>query len=162
MGNLRLRPAISLIDFLKVRYIRNTCRCYMTRDQYHISVPHQLLFFFKYHTTDTLRIMYIGEDAFGHAIAYGLISYDSESLSPWVSGGLLPRHRGKGYGEQLFKFLSEGWSMPVYLEVLESNARAHKLYTNLGFQETNRGSRTFKSKGIPEHAETVITMKKDV
>lgn len=161
MTTLRMRPAVSLLDFLKVRYIRNTCRCYMTRDQYHITVPHQILFFLRYHTSDTLHAMYIGENARGKAIAYGLISYDSH-LQPWVSGGIIPKYRGAGYGAQLFRFLSEGWAMPVQLEVLESNVRAHKLYTNLGFQETARECRTFKSRRVPEHTETVITMKKGV
>jgi ribosomal protein S18 acetylase RimI-like enzyme len=133
----------------------------MTKDQYHISVPRQILFFIKYNISDTLHILYIGENSYGHAIGYGLISYDSD-LQPWVSGGLIPKQRGKGYGSQLFKFLSEGWSMPVYLEVLKSNIYAHKLYANLGFVEVSRESRLLRSEHEPKHTDTVITMRKDV
>lgn len=159
MANLILTPASSIKDFITIGQIRNTCRCYMTRDQEHISISRQVRFYFRYYITNKFQIIYIGRNDQGKKIAYGLISYD-DNLEPWVSGGILPKYRDQGYGIQLFKFLSEGWSSSVWLEVLESNTRALKLYTKLGFRETKRESRLFRSRRIPEHTETVITMKK--
>lgn len=129
----------------------------MTQDQSYISILSQLVFFLKYHASDRLRVLYIGEDESHRPIAYGLISYD-ESLRPWISGGILPRYRGKGYGMELFKFLSNDWDS--FLEVLASNERAHTLYTKLGFQETKRRLRVIRTKHEPERTETVITMMK--
>ncbi len=160
IAKLQFRPAESLRDFMVVRRIRNSCREFMTREQGHISYVDQLLFFVKYHILEKMRLMYIGEDKYYRPVAYGLISYD-EHLMPWVSGGVLPSLRGKGYGSQLFKFLSSEWHMPVYLEVLESNKRALKLYTSLGFQEIDRKMTSRITKDKLAHTEVVITMRKD-
>jgi ribosomal protein S18 acetylase RimI-like enzyme len=106
-----------------------------------------------------MHVLYLGENQWRLPVAYGLVSYD-HSLTPWLSGGVLSTCRGQGYGTELFKFLSSCWNTSVYLEVLESNQIAHKLYTGLGFQETNRERRVLLSKGAPFNAATVITMKK--
>jgi ribosomal protein S18 acetylase RimI-like enzyme len=115
----------------------------------------------KYHASDRANVAFIGYNEKHMPIAYGLVAYD-DHLSPWVSGGILPAHRGRGYGIHLFRFLSTEWHMPVYLEVLESNMHALKLYTSLGFQEIGRKSIVdAKKKGIAR-METVLTMKKAV
>jgi ribosomal protein S18 acetylase RimI-like enzyme len=131
----------------------------MAQEQKYISIFGQILFFFKYHASDRFRVLYIGEDEHKRPIAYGLLVYD-ENLQPWISGGILDGHRGKGYGQDLFKFLSSDWPMDVYLEVPISNFRAHKLYTKLGFLEIGRRPYVPTSRQALKHVETIITMKK--
>lgn len=142
-----------------VRRIRNSCNEYMTRDRSSINIVRQLLYFLRYHMVDKMSVLYIGEDKYHRPIAYGLISYD-ETLTPWISGGILPKYRGKGYGKELFKFLSESWQFPVWLEVLASNSIAFKLYNGLGFVETGRTSLIRDDKSGASRQETVITMQK--
>jgi ribosomal protein S18 acetylase RimI-like enzyme len=157
---LQMRPALGFRDFMLVRRIRNSCREYMTRDQSHISFPRQLLYFLRYHMVDRMSVLYIGEDEFHRPIAYGLISYD-ETLTPWVSGGILPGYRGHGYGRELFKYISEQWHFPIWLEVLASNLPALKLYNGLGFLETKRVPLIRNDRSGASRQETVITMRKN-
>ena len=54
----------------------------------------------------------------------------------WITGGLLGVYRGKGMGTILFKkILQEIPSSVVWLEVLESNSVARKVYVKLGFKK---------------------------
>jgi ribosomal protein S18 acetylase RimI-like enzyme len=115
----------------------------------------------NYHLSDRANVAFIGYNEKHIPIAYGLVTYD-DHLSPWVSGGILPAHRGRGYGTHLFRFLSTEWHMPVYLEVLESNMYALKLYTSLGFQEIGRKSIVDTMKNGAIRMEIAIIMKKAV
>jgi ribosomal protein S18 acetylase RimI-like enzyme len=56
--------------------------------------------------------------------------------------GVLPDHRGRGYGRQILAWtiqyaLAEG-RRPIILEVAPENERALGLYTSVGFRETHR------------------------
>lgn len=74
-------------------------------------------------------------------IGFAMYGYfqDSSSGQLWLDRLLIDkRYQGKGYGKQsvlaLLKRLQEEYSIDrVYLSVYDSNKRAIKLYTNIGF-----------------------------
>jgi len=117
---------------LLMAQIRNGCRAYMTRDTREIDPLTQLDWFQREYLPEDkpLRgyVAFVDTDAVG----YGLIRLEERII--WVSGGLRQRFRGKGYGRQLFRLLTDWPGIPVYLEVLRSNERARRLYTSLGFE----------------------------
>jgi len=76
--------------------------------------------------------LFIGEDENGKPIGYGLVSYDKFGEA-WISGGLLPEARSRGYGRMLFSFLADQGEKPVCLEVFAWNIPAKNLYLSLGF-----------------------------
>ena len=55
-----------------------------------------------------------------------------------LTGGLVPGYRDKGLGKTLFKFLVDQChkSLPIRLEVLQTNTRALKTYESLNFVMT--------------------------
>jgi ribosomal protein S18 acetylase RimI-like enzyme len=130
-----LRDVRSDTELQAVRRIRNTCRAFMTRNTEEISEEQQRDWWAKRDPTIRLVLFGVGADEVG----YGLLRTEHER--PWLSGGLSPEWRGRGLGEQLFRALSCAAGMPCMLEVLESNARAHKIYERIGFRELRRDGR---------------------
>lgn len=86
------------------------------------------------------------------AIGYGLRRTDEEGRD-WLSGGLDPLHRGKGYGRALFQALIRECEGEAWLEVWQENVAAVNLYRSLGFvvewQDVDR-------------SETKMTMKRPI
>lgn len=132
-------------EVLTLREIRNTCCCFMTHNRNKIGVFDQFVWYYKTYLPEARRgvmkaiIFYTGEP-----IGYGLIVEDKNKQ--WLTGGLLPQYRSKGYGKWLFKSLIAQCTKTPYLEVLRWNTRAIKLYEKLGFKTVRKNKRIFVMK----------------
>jgi GNAT superfamily N-acetyltransferase len=127
-----VRPAPGLVDALRMRSIRNSCRLFMTRDQSEIGRMRQAWW---WGTRDSDVEPYLLDEA-GHAIGYGIIL--RKGGKGWLTGGLLPDARGRGLGKTLFQSLchhAKKADLQPMLEVLKSNPRAERLYYSLGFEK---------------------------
>lgn len=142
-------------DALTLRKIRNECREFMTRDRSKISLLQQFQWYYNTYKMaspdDWLAFLfYVGDEPAG----YGVVR--DKGTKPLISGGLAKKFRGKGFGEQMFMNItnvasSTAWGKgykSVYLEVLETNTIALRLYHKLGYVEASR-------------ANGVISMQKD-
>lgn len=140
MENLTIKEIKSFKDALALRKIRNQCREFMTRNKNSISYLKQFEWFYSIYMTsssDELFAFLLMLD--DKAIGYGLIR--DRASRPLISGGLAKEYRGKGYGEKLFKIVTDMASRTssgkgtrsVFLEVLTTNTAAIKLYEKLGF-----------------------------
>jgi ribosomal protein S18 acetylase RimI-like enzyme len=129
------RNAVTLVDAMGMRRVRNTCRDFMTRDQSKISIWRQMWWWWT--MPFNFKPMVVEEG--GRIVGYGLvIQEDGYAL---VTGGLLPSHRGRGIGTQLFEYLAmtaESLGVKAALEVLPENHAGLRVYRKLGFVETRR------------------------
>lgn len=140
-------------DALQMLAIRNSCRAFMTRNQAEISEAEQLewwprmladgaitcfLFFLADSEELSLGIMAPAE---GHPlpVGYGIIRLADGKR--WVTGGLLPEQRGKGFGSALFAHLAAQTSEDTWLEVLHTNVAGRRTYEKLGYVEVSRDER---------------------
>jgi len=117
-------------DAITMARIRNTCREYMTNDTSYIGPLRQLRWWWSIRHDPSIQpfLFRIG----GRAIGFGLIrKVDSRHF---VTGGIRPESRGHGLGRYLFGALCDLVAQPVFLEVLEANQRAQRLYHSLGFK----------------------------
>lgn|SRR5574341_727751 len=115
-----------------MRQIRNSCRQFMTNDQREISVDDQQRWFQSIIVSDAVLPFLYQPQA--DPIGYGLLRRIDDRW--WVSGGLLPDHRGRGHGRALFAELAayvEGFGETCWLTVFESNIAARRTYETLGF-----------------------------
>lgn len=120
-----------------LRRIRNECRNFMTRNTDEITKEQQQEWFKTAHKKYDLFIAY--EVLHGAVVidaGYGLIHKNEDASL--LTGGLLPSHRDRGLGKELFQFLINNCPIdkPILLEVLNSNVRAFKTYEKLGFVVT--------------------------
>jgi ribosomal protein S18 acetylase RimI-like enzyme len=120
-----------------LRTIRNECREFMTRSTDYIEPEQQQEWFKTAHRKYELYIAY----AIEHGVAavdagFGVIHKNEYEFL--LTGGLVPGYRDKGLGKTLFKFLVDQChkSLPIRLEVLQSNTRAQKTYESLNFVMT--------------------------
>lgn len=130
------QPIKTLQDALSIRLIRNSCRRYMTKDTNKIKVREQLEWWYNYNKNKNYIWCYIAK-VNNLPVGYGLVRCIDFDL--WISGGLIPEARGKGLGKKIFQGMIDkfiNWSL--YLEVLESNKVAYKLYKKLGFKEIKK------------------------
>ena len=127
----------SFKDIFSVRTIRNACREYMTRDTHNIGIIEQILWGLEYRKNNSLNIWcYIAKED-NKAVGYGLVRWMDDKF--WLSGGLIPEARGRGLGEKIFiNLLNIFRSEPLYLEVLDTNLGAYKLYQKLGFKKIGK------------------------
>lgn len=117
----------------RMRQIRNDSCAFMTRYQQPISEPEQSVWWQGLdHRKCRCFLAWEGDTAIG----YGLIA--TEDGKSWLTGAIRPEDRGKGYGRALFRRLIHLAPAQPWLEVLETNERAHRLYRDLGFQEVQR------------------------
>jgi len=146
-----LVPIKNFLDALEVKNIRNQCRFFMTHNTSEINLFQQLLWYVTvYRKKDQYREMacFLFKDS-TKPIGFGLIKKKANKY--WITGGLKIEQRGKGIGEVLFKrIIQEVPAKDVWLEVLESNSIAKKIYQKLGFK---------KSKGMDKNGKKVIVMK---
>jgi ribosomal protein S18 acetylase RimI-like enzyme len=130
-----LSPALSLDDAEIMRQTRNTCREFMTRDTHEISYDEQRLWFSTLDRQTILPYVYWIEVEVKAPIGYGLVRLIDESW--WISGGLIPRARGQGWGKRLFQGLADivtiGKQATCWLDVRASNYPARRTYESIGF-----------------------------
>lgn len=139
---------IGFKDIFTLRKIRNNCAKYMTSYTDQLSLWQQLKwFFFIYpNSLSVVQLVYLKNKPIG----YTLRKY--KNIAVWITGGLLGPYRGKGYGRELFTYLSNTHTtIDTMLEVRQDNKRAHNLYKSLGFVDQTTFSRNKLS---------IITMKK--
>lgn len=136
--SLFLRPVQRVEQAQEIALIRNSGREFMTKDKDEISPERQAQWFAHTYVganADGRLFAFVGYDG-AEAVAYGLVKqHDGEF---WVTGVIAPQAQGKGYGEELFKFLTDfalHRSTHVMLDVLKSNTKAQKLYAKLGYTE---------------------------
>lgn len=136
MDEIKAYPIKNLIDAYKIASIRNECRHNMTNSSDKISLFAQTKWYFRtykaeYYKGTMLCLLFKlnNED-----IGFGFIKKLSNKY--WITGGLISDMRGKGLGSVLFKnIISLVSSSSVWLEVLESNIAAKKIYIKLGFKK---------------------------
>jgi len=136
---IQLREIKNVRDALIVREIRNECRLFMTNDSSSINIFRQLVWYLtKYKPQNNKGGMYgFLFKTNGRSAGFGLISLKNGKY--FVTGGLRKSERGKGLGKRLFlELIKSVPSKEVWLEVLDSNIAAKKLYIALGFRKTSQ------------------------
>jgi GNAT superfamily N-acetyltransferase len=146
---MTVRPATSVFDALAMRRVRNTCRAFMTRDQSRISVLRQLRWWFARPPSVHAYVA----DYQGDTIGYGLLVEDLGRA--WLTGGLIPSERSRGFGTEVFRFLAHEAGrlrLTPYLEVRASNLAGRRVYKKLGFVEIRRSGDilTMRTRPCPE------------
>lgn len=124
-----LRPVQSEEEVESLRRIRNACRLFMTNSQAFIEPQAQRDWFGRLPASMRVYLLFVDEEAVG----YGLLK--QEGNNEWITGAVMPSHRGRGHGEYLFCQLIERCVLYPSIEVLRSNFRAQKLYHKLGFMD---------------------------
>jgi GNAT superfamily N-acetyltransferase len=146
MCELTFIPVRNLWDAMRMRQIRNECRKYMTHCTRHISIWGQMKWYF---CTYKRMLKHGYFDAWlgwwrGVPVVYGSV-WDSS-----VTGGVRKKYRGKGFGEQLFKHLTDKAGKMACLEVWEWNEVAQSLYKKLGYKEIRRENKVvYMNLGFP-------------
>lgn len=130
-GAICFGPARFPFEWEAMRQIRNSCREFMTRDTREITEDEQAAWVEGLDRAAVCPCLLFVK---GEPIGYALLRKEGEQW--WVSGGLLPEWRGRGWGTILFGLLLMKAPRPVYLEVKLSNAKAVRLYAKLGFTPT--------------------------
>lgn len=144
---LSIEPVTNILDALAMRKIRNECREFMTQDVEKIGLLRQVHWFYNSYSRwmkEGSAIAFVGWVDQTNPIAYGLIR-DLDTGITIISGGVRKAYRGRGYGLELFTYLTERAShmegvekRPVYLEVLDANKIAQSLYKKLGYEEIQK------------------------
>ncbi len=136
MENYQLTPIRNFLDALKIRKIRNECREYMTNNTSEIDVRKQISWYFNIYRKEnnknkmTCFLFRVKKKNAGFALIR------MELKKYWITGGLTHEYRGKGLGKVLFaNLLKEIPSDEVWLEVLNTNEAAKKIYKELGFRK---------------------------
>lgn len=130
-----------------MRKIRNECRGYMTKDTSYIT-PEQQVKWFNELDKDNIK-MFIMNKSY-HGVAFGAIGYGycrHVGDETYLTGGLIPEFRDKGYGKVLFLHLLENaksFNTRITLDVLNTNIRAKTLYENIGFRVIESDERITK------------------
>ena len=142
MQEYELSPIKNIFDALEVRKIRNQGRTSMTKDTSEISIKNQFEWYFKTYKEASKRkemICYLFKFN-GINSGFGFIRRTSDKY--WITGGIATDQRGKGLGKILFQhIIKEVPSETVWLEVLDSNIIAKKIYFGLGFKKVREFSR---------------------
>lgn len=120
-------------DLEAMRVVRNTCREFMTGNTREIDITAQICWFASLDPAETKPFVFrVG----GAPIGYGLVRRLNGDW--WLSGGLLPPWRGRGYGKRLFAALAAVAGKPCWLDVRKDNAAGRRTYEALGFLPVHR------------------------
>ena len=136
MEEYELSPIKNILDALEVRKIRNQGRISMTKDTSEITSFTQVKWYFKTYKEANKKkemICYLFR-LNGKNSGFGFIRKTLGKY--WITGGISTEQRGKGLGKILFGLVvKEVPSKTVWLEVLDSNIFAKKIYFGLGFKK---------------------------
>lgn len=139
MEKYKLSPIGNFYEALKVREIRNECREFMTNDTSKISFIKQVFWYFKVYKEENKKgnlMCYIFKNELNNS-GFALVRRSSGRY--WITGGLKSSERGKGLGKTLFKNLIKVIpTKEIWLEVLDSNIAAKKIYSTLGFKKLRK------------------------
>lgn len=138
-------------DIETLREIRNECRTFMTRNTDEISAEQQRLWYMDLDKTkNKLYILHnVIHGVIVEPIGYGYLRIEDGAVL--LTGGLIQRERGKGYGGVLFNHLLQNakeFELPIKLEVLSRNTAAFKIYSSLGFRVVKTGDQIMKMEYI--------------
>lgn len=138
MSKAFVRPVVDLADAMEMRKIRNECASFMTHDTSIITVARQKKLYFGGYTaaakqgTMTCYLITLADSQ--KPIGYGVVRLKDGKY--WLTGGLLAKYRGQGYGQFLFSELIRLTpDNEVWLDVLETNEVGRHIYNKLGFKE---------------------------
>jgi ribosomal protein S18 acetylase RimI-like enzyme len=142
---LAFKPVRDLLDVEAMRVVRNACREYMTRDTKEITPAAQAAWWANLTAGDPdfetwkPHLVWDGSTVLGYGILWHGERVQARQWAVWLNawwltGGLLPGVRGKGYGRWLFERLIELAGDHAWLEVRADNIRARMLYESLGFK----------------------------
>lgn len=83
---------------------------------------------------------FVSLDRTGKIDGFILISKTEEAIGPYEIAflGVLPRQRGKGYAQALIKSVLAVLEEPLWLNVMETNVQAVRIYEYLGFKIARR------------------------
>jgi len=100
---------------------------------------------------------YVGIDRHGFVGAFILIGVTEEAIAPYEIKflGVIPRHRKKGYALALIKEVLNVVDGALWLNVLESNVSAVRIYEHLGFKL----ARTFKAETGEDGVSYIINLR---
>ncbi len=140
--NVQLQEVANLKDALIMARIRNECRLFMTHDTRRIELDSQRHWFEniykQLHSVREMTCYLFYKTGNSNPIGYGVIKKSNEKY--WLTGGLLKKDRGQGYGRKLFQLLINNTpGKEIWLSVLESNSVASGLYEKLGFKPDSLG-----------------------
>ena len=133
---------VHFINLKLLRQIRNECRSFMTRDNSEISKKQQAKWFGTLNKEEYKPFIFIKN---GLALGYGAIKIEGTGVL--ISGGLLSKYRGHGYGKVLFEHLIKkagDLKRNIELEVLRNNIRAIKVYQWLGFTTISKTDKIYR------------------
>ncbi len=148
--NTAPRPIQNIFDAMAIRAVRNECNEFMTHDPSKIGILRQLNWYFRNYRPSQenkkLVCYLFWKENSATPIGYGVIRFNDKKY--WLTGGIIQKERGKGFGKILFQKLIERTpSNEVWLDVLETNQIAYRLYKKLGFRKI-RQSKNEQDKNI--------------
>lgn len=136
METYRLSPIRTFQDALEVRKIRNESRMYMTRNNENISIEKQREWYFGTYKPENNKgsmecfLLRSENNTYGFALVRNI------SGRSWITIALKSSERGRGLGKVLLAILlNKVIADDIWLDVLESNLPALKLYQHFGFKK---------------------------
>ena len=114
---MRVRKATTLKDAELVRNIRNTCWEWMTGHTRWISPAEQIAWW----ESEDKDLWIFNE------VAYGLLT--EREGKTWISLGILPEHRGKGLGTEIYRRFPG-----VYAEIRADNVASRRAAEQAGYE----------------------------
>ena len=144
---LHVSPVQTIPEALAIAEVRNTGIEFMTHNGELITPEAQETWFtqaYQLAKSNGQTHAFIGREA-STPVAYGLVNHLDGDY--WLTGVVVPEAQGKGYGRILFQHLGNFTlnalsADRVLLDVLNTNERAKKLYTSLGYKAISFDRRT--------------------
>jgi RimJ/RimL family protein N-acetyltransferase len=133
-----LKVASSLVDVMRVRGLRNSCRSYLTNYKGHIGPIQQMIWHFsKYQPArkSGQYRLYLLRDNQGAAVAYGALALEDDKLL--VTECVGEKHRRKGYGSAVLAELIDvalSERRDLLADIWATNQASIAMHERSGFQ----------------------------
>lgn len=134
----QLVPATSMADAEAMRLARNSCREFMTNSTAAITEDEQAQWFVSLDRSVIRPYIFKINFEDVQVAGYGLIRLIDSRW--WLSGGLLPEFRNRGYGKMLFRAMAMSLKeerKSAWLTVRQDNTIAIRCYESIGFQQVD-------------------------